>query len=232
MEPSDSPAPLRRLTAEEVAYCSRTIREQRKWSQEQLAEISGLNVRTIQRVESGQDASFDTRRALADAFGLDDIDTLNNSHFIPTAEDIQRDKEQFEKENILLPVVALESGRALARLAEACELDLSEPTFDLNEETAIEFAELVDYFREYRECADLYSEAEKVAVYGELQVRIETLGALGIRLCCGTREVGLCSGSAGGGEVLTTATVLYVVAFPADRVLGHVAVPRRAKVGP
>jgi transcriptional regulator with XRE-family HTH domain len=47
----------------------------RSWSQEQLADFSGLNVRTIQRVESGQKASLETLKCLASVFEVD-IDTL------------------------------------------------------------------------------------------------------------------------------------------------------------
>ncbi len=45
----------------------RSLRERRAWSQEQLAEIAGLNVRTVQRVESTGSASPETRMALAAA---------------------------------------------------------------------------------------------------------------------------------------------------------------------
>ena len=45
----------------------RQLREQRAWSQEQLAEIAGLNVRTVQRVEASGSASLETRMALAAA---------------------------------------------------------------------------------------------------------------------------------------------------------------------
>lgn len=46
-------------------------RLERGWSQEQLAEISGLNVRTIQRIESGQPARLETYKALGAAFDVD-----------------------------------------------------------------------------------------------------------------------------------------------------------------
>ena len=49
----------------------RRLREQRAWSQEQLAELAGLSVRTVQRVETGNGASLETRMALAAAFGVD-----------------------------------------------------------------------------------------------------------------------------------------------------------------
>jgi len=70
--------PPRLLTAAEVGACIRQFRQLRHWSQEQLAEISGLNVRTVQRVEQGDSASFDTRRALARAFDFNDIDALTS----------------------------------------------------------------------------------------------------------------------------------------------------------
>ncbi|MEI7064306.1 2TM domain-containing protein [Dickeya chrysanthemi] len=42
----------------------------RAWSQEQLAELSALSVRTIQRIENGERASLETLSALAAAFGI------------------------------------------------------------------------------------------------------------------------------------------------------------------
>ena len=47
------------------------LRLQRGWSQEQLAEVSGLSVRTIQRLERGQAASVETLKALGAAFEVD-----------------------------------------------------------------------------------------------------------------------------------------------------------------
>jgi transcriptional regulator with XRE-family HTH domain len=47
------------------------LRLQRGWSQEQLAELSGLSVRTIQRLERGQGASVESLKALGAAFGID-----------------------------------------------------------------------------------------------------------------------------------------------------------------
>jgi transcriptional regulator with XRE-family HTH domain len=46
----------------------RELRTARQWSQEQLAELSGLNLRTIQRLESGAKISTESLRALASVF--------------------------------------------------------------------------------------------------------------------------------------------------------------------
>lgn len=46
----------------------RALRSARHWSQEQLAELSGLNLRTIQRLEAGAKISTESLRALAAVF--------------------------------------------------------------------------------------------------------------------------------------------------------------------
>jgi transcriptional regulator with XRE-family HTH domain len=43
----------------------RKLRIEKGWSQETLAEVSGLSVRTIQRTERGGNASLETLNALA-----------------------------------------------------------------------------------------------------------------------------------------------------------------------
>jgi transcriptional regulator with XRE-family HTH domain len=44
------------------------LRLKRGWSQQQLAELSGLSVRTIQRIENGQTASTESLKSLASVF--------------------------------------------------------------------------------------------------------------------------------------------------------------------
>ena len=46
-------------------------RKQKAWSQEELAIASGLNLRTIQRIEREASASLQSRKALASALDLD-----------------------------------------------------------------------------------------------------------------------------------------------------------------
>jgi transcriptional regulator with XRE-family HTH domain len=48
----------------------RELRLKRSWSQEKLAEEAGVSPRTIQRVEADGVASLQTRRALAQALGV------------------------------------------------------------------------------------------------------------------------------------------------------------------
>ncbi|MEC8003969.1 MAG: helix-turn-helix transcriptional regulator, partial [Pseudomonadota bacterium] len=53
----------------------KSLRTKHHYSQEQLARMSGLSLRTIQRVESGQSASLETLKSLAAVFEID-VDTL------------------------------------------------------------------------------------------------------------------------------------------------------------
>ena len=49
----------------------RKLRLQRGWTQEHLAELTGLSVRSIQRLERGQTGSLETMNALAAVFEVD-----------------------------------------------------------------------------------------------------------------------------------------------------------------
>lgn len=57
------------------------IRISRNLSQEQLAQMSGLNVRTIQRIESGQNASLESLKCLAAVLEVD-LSTLKQEKFM------------------------------------------------------------------------------------------------------------------------------------------------------
>ena len=48
-----------------------TLRNRKSWSQEELATAAGLNLRTVQRIESDGVASLQSRKALASAFDLE-----------------------------------------------------------------------------------------------------------------------------------------------------------------
>ncbi len=61
----------------------RKLRLQRGWSQEQLAEFSGLSVRTIQRIERGQTPGQESLKSLAAVFEMD-LASLRQEHDVNT----------------------------------------------------------------------------------------------------------------------------------------------------
>lgn len=69
----------------------RKIRLEKGWSQEALAEMSGLSVRTIQRIERGGNASLETLSALAAVFEVD-IATLSTETSMYTQRDVSEEE--------------------------------------------------------------------------------------------------------------------------------------------
>lgn len=219
----------RLLTSEETAACIKTFRETRQWSQEQLAAISGLNVRTTQRVEQGQAASLDTRRALARAFDFEDIDALNKPFTIPSEEEAKEAKEKFDREHVTLEATRLTTGKQLARLAEVCSMDMSEPVLELTREAEENFAALVDYFREYRDCADVYSETQKLDVHDEMQSYIDTLKTLGVSLCYAERKMNVRWGTDADSAPMPV-NVAYIMGFPIGKEPEQFATPKTGQI--
>lgn len=215
----------RLLTPTELGVCIRLFREMRQWSQEHLAAIAGINVRTIQRVEQGQAASVDTRRAWARAFECEDIDVLNKPFSIPTPEQVQAHQEKFAHDRVTLKALPLATGKELARLAEAHMMDLSGPAFEMGREADEAFAALVDYFPEYRDCADLYSEVDKFDIYDEMQSWIDALKKLGVSLCYAERKMQVKWGNHADSKPMPV-SVLYVVAFPLGNEPAEFATPK------
>ena len=68
------------------------LRLQRGWSQEQLAQLSGLSPRTIQRIERGQPASLETLKALGAVFDIDISNLKEPETEMPTPQDINPDE--------------------------------------------------------------------------------------------------------------------------------------------
>jgi len=79
-EPSTKP-----LSSTDLALIVRLLRHEKGWSQETLAEVTGLSERTIQRVEDGEGTNAHTHRALARAFGFENINAFNGeiTHAVP-----------------------------------------------------------------------------------------------------------------------------------------------------
>jgi transcriptional regulator with XRE-family HTH domain len=219
----------RLLTPKELAMLVKLFREMRQWSQEQLGEISGLSARTVQRVEDGQGSSLDTRRALARAFELEDIDAFNKPYAIPTEGEMKAAKEKFDRENITISALPLATGKELAGLVEMTSMDLSTPAFDLSREADEKFAELIDYFRDYRDCAECYAQRDKFAIYDALQEYIDALKELHVSLRYATRKMVVKGNPPDTNPV--PVTVLYVIAFPLGKEPDEFATPRNLPVG-
>lgn len=69
------------------------LRLERHWSQEQLAEMSGLSVRTIQRIENGENAGLESLKSLAAVFETN----IEDSNKKDELEQIRKEEEYIQK---------------------------------------------------------------------------------------------------------------------------------------
>ena len=97
----------------------RQLRLERGWSQEELAAISGVSVRTIQRLENGGRASLETLKCLAAAFESD-VSTLRESMTMKATDNAQAHVNGLSAEDR----AALQFARQLRAYAE---LESGEP---------------------------------------------------------------------------------------------------------
>lgn len=211
MDNTQQSSQARSLTPEELATLVRSLREARLWSQEQLAQISGLSSRTVQRIEDAQPSTLDTRRALARAFEADDIDVFNKPHAMPTKGEMAAEKAKFEREHVTLPVMSVTSGKQLGRLAEQASAQLFLEAVNLPAGAEELFAQLADYCREYADCAELYSSVGKLEVYQQLNGLLDGLTESGFTAVAALRVAKVRWGKT---ENSSEFTVLYVALVP------------------
>jgi len=70
----------------------RKLRLRHGWSQDQLAEMTDLSVRTIQRLERGHKPSLETAKALAAVFEVDCSTFTSEDNDMTEREEVQRDE--------------------------------------------------------------------------------------------------------------------------------------------
>ncbi len=71
----------------------RKLRLRRGWSQEQLAQMSGLSVRTVQRIERNQGGSVESLKSLAAVFKVDFTSLIRENQMTNETDKISPDEE-------------------------------------------------------------------------------------------------------------------------------------------
>ncbi len=92
----------------------RREREVRAWSQSHLAEVAGLSMRTVQRIETSGSASLESAKAIAAAF-----DTHVEALLAPVAENLEAKKKSISKRLSTLVAAVVVGLAGLAWLSQA-----------------------------------------------------------------------------------------------------------------
>lgn len=183
---------LRPYTPEEVGRLVQMMRGGLGWSQETLAEISGVVTRTIQRLEAGEGSSADTRQAVCRAFQIDDPHWLSRSHEIMTPEAAEREAARIREGFVAVDVVQVDGRALVRRIAEShpgIGMRAVSPgnvgTPDRHAEDL--FAGLVDAVTHLLDDLEDMGMVEMLAVGDELQSTMDELAAHGWGVRLGSR---------------------------------------------
>ena len=144
------------------------LRTRRTWSQDALATIAGVNIRTVQRVERGDPASPDTLKALANAFDTD-VTTLVQPRF----------GEPNASESILL--VRVRTGHDLFKIAAGAEqfgLDHGE----LDDEAVDLVASFLQDLKDSAEMWNYLEPGDRVRVPHKFTSRIQEIEGVGLNV--------------------------------------------------
>lgn len=221
---------IRLLSTAELAAIIAELRKEKGWTQETLAELARVNVRTVQRLEEGQSSSTDTRRAIAGAFGYEDLDVFSKPWPLPNIEKIKEETARIERETVSVDVVHLAKGRQLRELAEQGHSFLITSMDEPDDEIDMLMAELQEYFVDYGDCHDLHSATQKLDVNKRFQEWIDQLAEKGVCLVGGLRRVRLRSRNQ-PDDAGSLFNGVYVVSGPIGALPPIIRVPRDTTLG-
>jgi transcriptional regulator with XRE-family HTH domain len=212
----------------QMALLVKTYRELMEWSQETLAELSGLTVRTIQRVEAGQPSSLDTRRAIARGFQMPDLDVFCKPYPFPTPEELARQKMEFDRKYLVLNAKVVDGRTITTMLSDkkgygAISLG---STMELPHAAQDAFATILDFVRDCMDAADVATRRDMLGYGDQLETMIGELRTTGFCVCMAVRHTSITSKS-WADQTPWDLEVAYLVAAPVDSPPEKVAVPRK-----
>ena len=217
-------------TAEELAPFIKHLRQENKWSQATLAELSRLTERTIQRVESGQQSTFDTRRALAVAFGFD-MDFFNKPWPFPNVERLKAYTAELERTTASVSLGQIENGRALRTMMEGCHCSACDHIGDLPKGVAEAFAAIVDNLRDYNDVRDIYTEQQRLELDEQIDGFLEDIRQTGAAVAAGLRHMKLRQKDDPPDREAMAWTAIYLVVANAKVLPSMIRVPKGVQLG-
>lgn len=223
---------LREATPAEVATLVRMFREVRGWTQDTLAALSRLEVRTIQRVERGERSSRDTKRALAGAFGFEDLDAFSKFQEPPSPEEAEKQRQEFDRKHLILDLEPTNGRKIVSAL-----IDMSgyaavgyQNLGELARGAQDALAAILDYTRDCMDVCDVASKSEMLTYGDELQAHVDGLKAAGHGLFMARRKAAVRSTGEERGRSLPL-EILYLVTAPAGANPTKVAVLKETQSG-
>jgi len=169
------------------------VRENKAWSQEEFAAISGISTRTLQRIESGDKANVETLRAIAAALNMEVTALLPVNTLMPeeefakvqaqAQEQAQKELAQLEKELNVLP--RMRDGKELLAVVASVQALNTDHPHPVSEEEAMTIADLLAMVRDYGDIRDALEPQHEMQMILEATRLIEELERFGLLVFAG-----------------------------------------------
>jgi transcriptional regulator with XRE-family HTH domain len=213
-------------TPAELAEFIKSMRETNKWTQATLAEIARLTERTVQRVESGEPSSLDTHRALAGAFGYEDLDVFEKPWPFPNVETLKAYAAEMEKTTAVVPLTRIRDGRTLRTMVEGAHGSATDEIGEISSEAREAFAAIVDYLRDYNDVREAYSMSERLNVDRHIDGLLQTISDEHAAIGTGLRRARIRLRSDAPAREPMDWTNIFLVLAPDDALPSNIRVPK------
>ena len=216
-------------TPADLAEFVQAMRDSNKWSQATLAEISRVTERTIQRVENGEPSSLDTRRALARAFGHDDVDLFEKPWPFTNPEKVKAYIAELDETTLKIALTPIKEGRTLRTMLEGAESFATDEIGELTKEAREAFASLADYLRDYQNISDECSMSQKLGVDRDIDDLLQTITEQGATVGAGFRHARLRMKPDPPDKSDMDWTNIHIVIAPKEAFPSGIRVPKRVR---
>jgi transcriptional regulator with XRE-family HTH domain len=224
-KPSSTKPPM---TPAEVGMLVKIYRDAMEWSQETLAELSGVTVRTVQRIEAGQPSSLDSRRAIARGFESPDLDVFCKPTPFPTAEELEAQRAAFDREHIVLDAMKADGRKTISLLMDSPGYGAIGPgsTVDLPRPAQDAYAAILDYVQDCMDISDVASRTDMLGYGDFLDELLVPLHSAGYCLCAARRDTSVTNKS-WINQTAMPMSITYLIAAPIDATPSKLAVSRK-----
>ena len=164
------------------------LRTSRAWSQEQLAKMAGLDVRTIQRMEKGEPASFESLKSVASVLKVNVSDLLNEKK----AE--EKEKSEAETPNGEFLIRVSDGNHLFALMSRAHAYAFNNDPLESAEDTDL-VADFLQELHDWGELGDDMGPGERVRVAHEYSGKIKELEEKGLWVFAGQTKRKYVSGN-------------------------------------
>jgi transcriptional regulator with XRE-family HTH domain len=169
------------------------LRTKNLWSQEQFAGISGISIRTLQRIEAGEKANAETLRAIASVLDMSAaelvplnaaIDAEEFARFEAQAQkEMQMEMARLEKELHVLP--RMRNGKELLSAVESVQALHTDYPPPISEEEGTAIATLLSMVRDYAEVHRELEPQQEIECVLEASGHLEALHTFGLAVFAG-----------------------------------------------